>query len=88
MHEHIGLSDERQQHIERFRLLEIEHEPALAAIHAEKRAAFRFQCRWILAQVIARGRFDLDDFRALIREQRAAVRPGNVRAEIEHAHAG
>ena len=80
-------SHESQQHCETLRALQIEHDALLAAIDAEERAILRLQRRRILAQVVAIGRLDLDDVRALVGQQRAAVRARDVRAQVEHAHA-
>ena len=75
VHEHVRRLDQPQQRFAAFGTLEIEHDAQLAAIDAEERAILRLQRRRILAQVVAARRLDLDDVRALVGEQRAAVRP-------------
>ena len=70
----------------------VEPIPNIAALPAaedtgpEERAILGLQRRGVVAQVVAVGWLDLDDVRTLIREQRAAVRARDVRADIEHAH--
>jgi hypothetical protein len=68
-------------------LLQVEHQALLAAVDAEERAAFGGKRRRILAQVIALRRLDLDDLRALVGQQRAAIGRGDVAREVEDANA-
>ena len=88
MHEDVGLPHELQQYRKALGLLQVEHEAALAAVHAEEGAALGLERRRVLAQRVAAGRLDLGDFRAKVGEQRAAVGPGDIAAEIEDLDPG
>src|SRR5215469_3256626 len=68
-------------------LLQIECQSPLAAIGAEKEPAFAGQARRKLAQHVALRRFDFDHRGAEIGEQRAAVRAGEIAAQIEDSDA-
>src|SRR5205823_10562454 len=68
-------------------LLQVERQGALAAVGAEKEAAFPRQARRELAQHVALRRLDLDDVGAEISEQGAAIRSREVAAQIEHLDA-
>src|SRR5690606_34574540 len=69
------------------RALEVQHQAALAAVHAEESAALGLQGGRVVAQVVAAGGVDLDHVRALVGQQRAAVGAGDVGTEGEHADA-
>ena|SRR6516225_3916037 len=64
-------------------LLQIECQRALAAIGAKKKPAFPGKARRKLAQHVALRRFDFDHRGAEIGEQSAAVRAGEIAAQIE-----
>jgi len=85
--QHVGLRDQRQQPRAVGFVLEVEHDAALAAVDAEKSAVLALERGRVVAQIIARRGFDLEHVGALIGEQRAAIGPGDIGAEIEHADA-
>ncbi len=85
--QHIGALDHTMQDRKTLLLLQIEREGALAAIGAEEEAGFARQARRELPQHVALRRFDLDDIGAEIGEQRAAVRAGEIAAQIEDGDA-
>ena len=84
--QHIGLAHQAQQHGMVGLVLQVQHHAPLAAVHAEEGAAFGLQRGGVLAQVVAHGRLDLDDLGALVRQQRAAIGPRDIGAQIQHAH--
>ena len=84
MHQHIGFADKGMQRCQSFSSLEVEHHPQFAAIDAEEGATFAGEGRRIFAQIVAGRWLDLDHFSALIGEQRAAIRPGNIGAQVQH----
>ena len=86
MHQHVGGGQAALQRGAPLGALEVEHQAVLAAIHPQKRAALGGQRRRVLAQVVAVRRLDLEHLSALVGEQRAAVRSGDVGAQVEHAH--
>src|SRR5262249_38890852 len=82
--QHIGLLDHAVQRRQPFLLFEVEADRELAAIGADKEPAVGpRQARRKLAQLVALRRLDLDHRRAEIGEQRAAVRPRQIAAQIE-----
>src|SRR5215469_862725 len=68
-------------------LLQIECQSPLAAIGAEKEPAFAGKARRKLAQHVALRRFDFDHRGAEIGEQSAAVRAGEIAAQVEDGDA-
>jgi hypothetical protein len=56
-------------------LLQVQHHAQLAAVHADEGAALGLQRGRVGPQVVAAGRFDLDDLGTLVGQQRTGVGP-------------
>ena len=88
LHEHIRRARELFHDLNRARLLQIERDRALAAVHVEKSGAHAVAANPHLARDIATGRFDLDDIRALVGEQHRSHRAREHARQVEDAKAG
>lgn len=87
VHQHVGFAHQPHQYCALVGLLEIQHHPALGTVHPQERAAFGFQRGRVLAQIVANRWLHLDHFRALVGQQGAAVRAGDIGAQVQYAHA-
>jgi len=87
VHHHVGALDEAAKHAEPARPLQVEADALLVAVDPEEGAALARQGRGIVAEVVPFGRLDLDDARAEVTQQRAAVGSGHVAAQVEHRDA-
>src|SRR4029077_19810972 len=69
------------------RLFQVERQCPLPAVGAEKEPAFTGKARRKLAQHVALRRFNLDHISAEVGQQRAAIGPGKIAAQIENLDA-
>jgi hypothetical protein len=82
--QHVGLFDQPQQHAASRRLLQIEHDAALAAIGVEKHRPHAGVARRAdLPGYVALRRFDLDDIGAVVAENLRRVRPHQHRRHVD-----
>jgi len=88
MDQYVGLLHQLKQDRQALGLFQVEHQPALAAVHAEEGAAFAGERGGIAPQVVAVWRFDLDDFGALVGQQGAAIGAGDIGTQVEYADSG
>ncbi len=88
MKEHVTLRRRSQQRGKPRRRLQVQNDSELAPVHPKKRARFPGESRRILAQIIALGRLDFNNLRAKIRQQRTAIRAGNIRTQIQYPDSG
>jgi hypothetical protein len=73
----------------RFRLLHVQAKPALVAVDAGEGAGQAVLAdRAHRARPVAARRLDLDDIRALVGQELAAIGPGHALAEIQYRDAG
>ncbi|MPM79635.1 hypothetical protein SDC9_126674 [bioreactor metagenome] len=88
VHEHVCRGQQRLQRLLGFGLLEVEHHAFFAAVAAKKHGRHAlFQGRPGVARGIARGRLDLDDLGAIVRQHLAGVGAKNHAGKVQHAHA-
>ena len=90
VHQHVGLRDQRGEHLLSRLRRHVERDRTLVAVDAEKiRGLARGKRRSPGAGVVAgAGRLHLDDLGAHVAEHHGAERPGQDAREIEHARAG
>ncbi len=88
--EHVGGAHHPQQDRAAFGTLQIERDPALAAVHHQERRGNAVDTRLAVAAriVAARQLLDLDHVGAQVGEHDAARRPRHDLRELQHAHAG
>jgi citrate lyase subunit beta/citryl-CoA lyase len=83
----VGLQHQRLQRGQALGLLQVQHQAALAAVHAQEGAALLRQRGGILVQRVAGRRHDHDHIGAQIGQQGAAVGTGDIARQVQHADA-
>jgi hypothetical protein len=81
--QHVRPLGQPPQYLEPVGILQVEADAVLVAVDAEERAALVRERRRVVAQVVPLGGLDLDDVSAEVGQQRAAVGPRHVAAQIE-----
>ena len=88
MHEDVSIAGKRQQGRAGRRLLEVEHNAALAAIDVEEHPAARLVATWReVARGVAIRAFDLNHVSAQIGENLSRVWPHEHACQVENFHA-
>ena len=84
---HVGGARQRVRDVAPGRRAQIDRDAALVAVVALEEARLAIQERTPVPRQIAADRFDLDHVGAEVAEDGGAVRPRDVGAEVEDAHA-
>ena len=87
--EDVGVAHHAQQDLASARVLEVDRDAALVAVHHQERRRDAVDARLAVAAriVAARQLLDLDHVRAHVGQHHAAGRPGHDLRQLEHAHA-